>query len=529
MASAEKEFSLNPAQARNMRNWRRDELPTQAFVIYIPLNRPQTEASVRAALASLVTMHGALRSSIMFRSDGEVVQRVFSAADVLARLSYAILESPGASPASAERIGKQRVDPLKEAFRCILFVAQRKVVSVALSVSHVFTDGIGIDILARDFKVLLSEPAAQRQLPPQPEAYSLDSHEEQVRDNTEYWKQLLRDAPRSCTFAPAPRDQFEDVYLARVTLTDAELAAITHASRLLRVTPYAIWAAAMSCLVQAMTGQFNMVFRSTYANRVRPEDSDAVVQLAQAVFLPISGSAIQTLGERALNLLRRTFETYQRGMYDANALLDFLNAPELLTGTAFQPAFEINYLPASVGDLTLPATESAAPGRQIPEVGRERHRIDPSDAKAELAVQVVAGGRLNSRPTVRLWARRPVHRQRSASELLSDLLTIVRILSHAPETRIAELPVDRLPASVGLLRGHHSGVAFDPAITQAMLMTLPGVQSCALAFSHGMLAASLRTQGSLPRPMGAEEVSGMVRSLQPWYAGSLIPDQVLIE
>jgi hypothetical protein len=522
----EKRFLLNPAQERNLRKWSRAELLSQAFSVVIPLVMPCSRESVRSALKNLAQMHSALRSRIAYQPDGTATQEIRSIDEILADLEVGVNGMAGRSVTSAGHWSAQDVDPEERAFRCSLLVEDDIVIAVRLLVSHMFTDGIGKDVLVRDFMRLLQGFPTGLPSPRQPDFYSRDALAGKVLENTEYWKELLSNTPRSCTYAATQRDEYEDVRLASVELGHEQSSSIAMAANRLRITQYALWSAAVSGLVQAVTGQYVHVFRSTYANRFDAKDADVVAQLAQAVFIPVHGDRADTMVERANNLLSLTLSTYKRGVYDANILLDWLNQQPALRGAIFQPAFAINYLPAPVSHLAVNKPETAGGRSSAPRVSSQRARVDPFEARPDLAIQVAAPSRGDRGSIVRLWARKPVYLQRTSLDLLNDLLGIVRIICEAPHTKIEDLPIERFESVASLCGGHHSGVAFDSDAMRKLLLQVPGVYHCELSVRHGIIVANVRVRDDMK---AESKVSDMLKALhlkQPWFSGSIVPDVI---
>jgi hypothetical protein len=106
------------------------------------------------------------------------------------------------------------------------------------------------------------------------------------------------------------------------------------------------------------------------------------------------------------------------------------------------------------------------------------------------------------------------------------LLHVLQIICDAPGTKVAELPVKRLDAIGSLASGHRSGVAFDPEITRSLLLQIPGSRDCAWRLLDGELVADVYLKdetGQVPR---AEEILDLLRSRQPWFSGSIVPDLI---
>jgi hypothetical protein len=119
-------------------------------------------------------------------------------------------------------------------------------------------------------------------------------------------------------------------------------------------------------------------------------------------------------------------------MYDALALLDWLNSPEHGDGPVFRPAFEVNFVP------TVDRDDTRRPERD--ETRFETTRIDPHSAKAEIALLV-----RHPDPLVRLTTTRQVHEQRDASHIIDDCLRVMANMATSPEVESAELGIRPVP------------------------------------------------------------------------------------
>jgi hypothetical protein len=497
--TVEGSFPLNPAQLRNLRNWAAEELANRTITVVVVSAWPVGLDVARVAVNKLVQRHRALRSRLVKDADGGLLQRVMSTADLELTESD---EPPAHTP--------EQVDPAERALRGVVYHRCGRVVAVKLSLSHVFTDAFGAHAVVGELRRLLAGeplPAVSRQAgEPAADATA-------VRRDTEYWKELLAATPRSVTYSGVARAEHEKAHRVRVRLDAEDDELIGEAVRRLRVTRYVLWATAISALVDRVSGQHRQVFRSTYANRYTAEDFRVVDQFAQAVFVPIRGAESDSLRTRAERIAATSLPTYRRGHYDANELLRWLNEPGRSRGAVFQPAFELNYVPAAPTD-----TRSDAPpppdGSELVDV-----RIDPRMAKADLAVAVshVPG------PVLHVHARRPVSDQQDPATIAADVLAVLRLLCRTPDAPIAELPIQPFPAVAGLHTGHHSGALVDLDATRQLVLSTPGVEACELRPSGAGLTALVTTDIPLPHLLRT------LRDRQPWWSGTVVPDKVETE
>jgi hypothetical protein len=491
MTAVEKRFALNVAQLRNLRNWAVDDRVDKTIPVVVRPPRPTPPAEAAAAVRALVGRHEALRSRL-----AGAEQEVLTTEEIDVECGS---ETPG---------GPVPVAPDERACRAFFLLREGKVDTVTLTVSHVFTDAFGVQALTGELTSLLAgEPVAPQ--PRQASDYADGPEAPHVRENTAYWRELLGGAPRACTYSGVERDEYEKVEIAQEPLTPELDALVATACRALGVTAHAVWGGVISALVSRLCGRHGQVFRSTYANRFTPADLGAVAQLAQAVFLPIDGEADDTLRVRVERVARTSFTTLDRGTYDANALLDWLNSG---AGAVFQPAFELNYVPAGRG-----ATPAAPEPRRVEVTDM---RIDPPSAKADLAVTVshLPGS------VLRLAARRPVSRQRGARDLSAACLTILEALSANPDTPIDELPIEPFPATATLRDGHHTGVAVDADSTTRLVTSVPGILACRLEFHDRRLLATVTTR----EPVTPTGLRALLARRQPWFSGAVVPDDFVI-
>jgi hypothetical protein len=487
-------FTLNTAQLRNLRNWSAAERPHRTLRVAVSPPDPIPPGPAERAVRELVRRHEALRSRLVDDRWQEV------SGDVTLPMT--------------DEVEPVLVDPAEHAARYRFHVDDGQVTAVELIVSHVFVDALGLRALARDLRVLLAGDRLDSR-PAQARDFARGPHDPDVLANTAHWRGLLTGMPRSCTYAGVARAEYEPVSVARVPLDVTEQEAVSAACRQLRMTPSALWAAAVSIVVSRLCGQHRQIFRTTYANRFTRAEFGAAAQLAQAVFVPVRGSATDTMRARATGVASTLLSTYDKGVLDVNALLEWLNDPVRAAGVLFGPSFELNYVPR-LPDDQVPTTPAPAASEAFTETGV---RVDPPSAKADLVVLITH----TPDPVVRLSARRPVSAQRSALALVEDCLSAVRALCEEPDAQVTEVPVDPLPAADELWRGHHSGVALDLAGTRELVESVAGVDSCALEPSDTGLIHAVVTGRIEPG-----ELRRVLWERQPWHSGTAVPDELTV-
>jgi hypothetical protein len=513
MSAVERRYCLNTAQLRNLHHWSEEDRLSMTSAVVVRLARGIPVHDALAAVHALLGRHEALRARLARDRGGDLIQEVLTPGGAAAELATERIDLPAGTEAGS---AAGPVVPEQLAVRCALFLREERVCAVKLSLSHVFTDAFGVQAVTRDLTAILGHDPLDPDRPPQAAGYARGPGDPLIRSSTQRWKDLLADAPRSCTYSAAPRAEYEQARDIWVPLTAEHVGpaagSVDNAARELRATPYIIWSAIISSFVQLATGQHRQVFRSTYANRAEPGDSHAVAQLAQAVYLPVNGGPDDTFRTRIAQISRMTFRTLRWGHYDAIGLLDWLNDPAIARGAMFQPAFELNYIP-------LPRDEESSAEPIRLHAQDTQVRIDPPSAKADLAVTVIH----KPNRAVRFSVRRPLGQQRAAEKVATDCLTVMAVLCGHPDQMIRDVPVR--PFTEELLAGHRSGVAVAPAATRDLVRSFPGVESCTVEMGgDGQLIARV----SASRPLNADVMLAALSEKQPWIAGSVVPDRLVI-
>ncbi|MER5276880.1 condensation domain-containing protein [Streptomyces sp. NPDC002809] len=515
-------LELNPSQLRNLRNWAAADLPHRALNLELRVRHEATAAEALEALGELIRAHEGLRSRLARDEAGRLVQEVLppEAATSATRLAE-LVETAEHRDDAGDDWQPVPVPPGQGALKAVLFTRAAHVVAIKLTLSHVFVDALGAQVVARHLRQLLAgdvDPGFRA--PRQAGAFARSPEDPVIMRNTEHWRKTLANAPRSCTYGAVRREKEELCQEAHEPLGPQEADGMEHACKELGISPHTAWVTAMSVVASRLSGSHRQVFKATFANRLWPADFRAVAQLAQPVFALIDGSEDDSVRERATKAARSLASAFQHGMYDANALLDWLNSETMFNGAAFQPAFEVNYLPAlgheEAGALRLPETE---------EVHLATTGVDPHSGKPELVLVI----RHLPEPHLWLTARRPVIAHRDAPTVLRHCLAVIRALRDRPDAALSDLPVPAFPESGGLLRGHRSQVAIDLGMTRSLVESAPGVDACELDPVRGAdgtvrIRARVRTAGQRE----PARLLAWLRAEQPWFAGSVIPDDLVI-
>lgn len=513
-------LELNPSQLRNLRNWTSDELPQRVLRLVLPVPRPVTAAEAWEALRELIRAHEALRSRLARDEAGRLLQEVMPPEAAAARFGDLVRTAAyqDDDPRAWEVIP---IPPGEGALRAVFFIRRDRVVAIKLCLAHIFVDALGLQAAARHLRQLLAGDAARGlRAARQASAFAKPPEHPDIKSNTEYWRGVLSDAPRSCTYSAVRRDREEACQIAEESLSSEEAGGMELACKRLGVSPHVAWVTAVSSTVSRLSGSDFQVVKATYSNRLWPADFRVIAQIAQPIFTVVAGQPGDSMRERAVKVARSLASSFRRGMYDANSLLDWLSSDEVYNGAAFQPAFEVNYIPV------LDHREPGSFFRPDPRKTRlATMRIDPHSAKPEIILAI----RHLPAPYLQLTVRRPVSAERDARTVLQHCLTAVRALCARPDTAVSQLPIPQLPASKGLLRGHRSQAGVDLPMTRMLVASAPGIEACEVipvrdADGTVRIRARLRSAGRQD-PAG---LAAWLRREQPWFAGSVVPDELAV-
>ncbi|MGW7089079.1 condensation domain-containing protein [Streptomyces sp. NPDC054871] len=513
-------LELNPSQLRNHRNWTDAELPERVQTLVLsPVEDISLDAATQA-LSELISAHEGLRSRLCHDDDGIPRQRVVSAREALAEIHDCIETRPYGPDENLW--GTVPVQPRESSVKAVFYLVRDRVTAIKLSLSHVFVDSLGKQaVTAHLAELLRKNGSAARSITPQASTYAKGNEHPDVQESTAYWRSVLANAPRSCTYGAAERPETEQAQVSQVPLDRDTSDRLMVTCRRLRVSPQTAWVAALSTVVGLLSGQHRHTFKTTHGNRALPADFRAVAQIAQPFFCVVDGDREDTLRMRLEKSGKVLDAANGNTMYDANALLDWLNSEERSSGSVFQPAFEVNYVPtirrAHASFLYGPAPE---------QLRNVTMRYDPAAGKPDLALTI----RHLPEPLLLLTVRGPLCTERDARKLLDHGLTFLEALAEHPDLPIAELGIPELGARGSLLYGHRSEVAIDPEMTRRLMLSAPGVTSCELTPRHAedgsmVLHARLTVRGAPDE----KELRAQLRRAQPWYAGAIVPDVLAIE
>lgn len=524
MSPEGRRIELNASQLRGLRNWPAHTLPDRTGSVVVPVPEGAPIEVVRQAVIRLAARHEGLRSRLVTDDTGrwqQVLDDQHPLRDPELVTVAPLAEGERFDPVAAgDRL--LPVDPAERSMRCLIHCRGGRAYGVQLSLSHLFADGVSQLLLSRE----LAESVAHPELPRGPARaqasdFAGDLTADRVKRSTEGWKQLLAGVPRACTYSGTPRSEQEEERWLRVTLTADQAAGILRASRALRVTPFLVWITAASVLVSRYTGQHAMTFKAQMANRSTPTEFEAVAQLAQGSYLPLPGTAADTVLDRARTALDSTLRASALGMHDSAELLHWLDSGPVRNGSVFRPAFEINYA-APLGSGRLPQLAYSV----RPSTHNVRIRHDPDASAADLGIEIWQCQELTS---VILRAKAPLLAIRSAEDILADLLVVLRALQ-TPDSTVQAVPVDRLPGRDAMLTDPRSGVALDPELMSRLLTCDSRVVSASfLPRPAGTRAFwGISAEVVVDRPVPAEELLNTYTARQRWLDGTLVPAELSV-
>ncbi|MCY1144089.1 condensation domain-containing protein [Actinoplanes sp. Pm04-4] len=504
---------LNTAQARNLRNFTAEELPLWRLTILTEVTSRLTPDRARAVLVTIVARHEALRSRLAVGPSGCPMQEVLPARAAESVMRWHLVVENAFDSADKRFWEEAEIDPWLHAFHATAYVVDNAVAAVKVTVSHVFADRIGIQVIENELYAVFARRAPSAPDPRQASSYALTGTDPKVAQNTAFWREVLSEAPRSCTYAPVRRDEMETVHGVEIQLPDDLLRQVEKAASSLRTTPSCIWTAAVSILAEGLSGQHRQVFKTWTANRTTPQDFTAVVHLAQVVFMPLLGNPDDTLRARVDLATEVSFEMFERGTYDASAILDHFNTGSGFGGMFFHPAFEWHYIPTM---HHVRCTPGAAP-RIFEEQARPRLSSAMSDLQVSLSYE--------PGPILQVRARRPISEERSPESLLVDLIRTVELICRSPDVPTQRAGISALPSRADLVPGHHSGAEISLSFIKALVLAVPGIVECYVKIddTDGQLLAELElAAGYDPTTVKAE-----IRSVLVQAHGTAVPDAYL--
>ena len=511
MTEMTKWLPLNTAQSRIIRNFTPDELLNWRLTTVVEIVDSLTPDQAEAALVHLAARHEALRSRLSLDPSGIIVQEVLPPQDAKSVMRWHVVAETRFDASDQRFWQEDQMDPWSHAFHATTYVVDGAVSAIKLTVSHAFTDRMGIQIIENELRGITTGDVEPAPHPQQASAYALSPSHPEVVQNTKFWRDLLSMAPRACTYAPVPRKEVEAVPCVELRLLDDFLKQIDQAASKLRTTASCIWTAAISVVAEGLSGQHRQVFKTTTANRISPEDFTVVAELAQVIFIPLDGSPDDTLRRRVELATEASFAMFERGTYDANSVLDHFNVGPGFGGMLLHPAFEWHYIPITYHPGFTTGTE--------PRVFEEMTRIDMPSGRSDLQVSLAH----DPDPVLEIRARRPISEERSPDSLLTDLLRTIELICASPDEPVKSAGISALPSRAHLTTGHHSGAAISLVATRMLILGITGVAACDLRISDtdGRLHANLQLRAGTDRTRIMDEI----RAAQMWAHGTAVPDE----
>lgn len=260
-----------------------------------------TVAAVTAALAALVGRHEGLRTTYV--GGDEPRQRVHAGGELVVDVYSLDGGDGGGGDGFADRdavtrnlvrrlgaAGAFRIDGLPIRAAVAVLPGTESVYAAVIGCSHYAVDFQAMEILRREFAVLVRDPAARLGAPLQPldlvaleRAPSASRHDDVA---LEHWESMLRRAPR-CGY-PAPRTTAErGAVCVELSSTAAALAVRAVVART-RTSAASVLLAAVCAVVSHRTGYRDLVLPTLSGNRFEPHLRGHVGSLAQTALAAVS-------------------------------------------------------------------------------------------------------------------------------------------------------------------------------------------------------------------------------------------------
>ncbi|MFJ7416669.1 hypothetical protein ACIQWZ_38620 [Streptomyces sp. NPDC098077] len=438
---SEVEFPVNPSQSRLLRKWAEGAFSSKIVEVLVAAPQGATEAEAVRAIRELVRAHEALRSRLVSLGSGRYRQRVVDCAEALNGLRVdRVGLGAGALEDHVTDVVFPPVEPAVEALRATVYLRGNHAVGVALSVSHVFADGIAQQVLHTDLHALLhGEAGRSAGAKRQASDFRADRIPGEVAENTAHWIEVAE----TMDVRYEDSDTLVTRRTAEVEVPARIVARLEAASRRLRVTPYVLWTAAASVLASAVTSPSRLTARLTVANRFEPADYRAVAQLSQAVYAPFIASPQDTLGDRVRTAMDLVMAAQDHGVHDTNAVVDRIEAIAGAPG-CFRPDFEVN-LVSLVGREGRLFEWLDRLARARPPDAAEEGSADAAEPKCHITVWRASG------PTRVLIKTASPHWREEPAELARRLFTIADDFHRDPSLPVSNYSVS--PASLACRPG----------------------------------------------------------------------------
>ncbi|WP_338118385.1 condensation domain-containing protein [Streptomyces coryli] len=323
---------------RAMLDMEPDDHGTNVRVLH-PVSPPVPPQTALAAVRGLLTVHDSLRTRVVIDADGAMRQHL----DGDGSLDAYVFEAADAAEAAAltAEIDRQwhavRFDCATEwPIRAALVLVGGEVAYIALTLSHIASDALGLSRVDRTLTALLggADAAALRKaaadFQPLDEAAYQASAKGQKRDLAarRHWRETLERCPtRLFTRRPDAPPAFRQGVLASPTLPGA----LEALSDRWRVNASAILLAAASAVVARQAGTDRCALQVMVSNRFLPGLRDTVspITLEGLFALDCGGEdgdgGFEALARRAS---RAAMKTYYHSYYDKSALLPDLHATD---------------------------------------------------------------------------------------------------------------------------------------------------------------------------------------------------------
>ena len=306
---------------------------------------------VTSAIGRLIGLHESLRTLFAIGASGEWTQHVAASGELLVEVHEA-----GGRLDATEALLKQRLNApfaldREWPIRAAVITSGRTPAKVLLVLTHMAADFASLDIIARDFRLLMRNSLGEA--PGPPALHPLDQAELEMsplaRRRAEaalrYWETTLRGTPQCMLAVPAHQPANSGQRMATLRSRAAALAMARIADRT-RASQSVVILAAVATLLGLRTVNDRCQITSLCANRFTPASRDYVGTIAQDALITADLTADTFDG-----IIRATrtaaLTAYYHSQYDAESLWQIIARVNEDRGTKFHRDCVLNDLNAA--------------------------------------------------------------------------------------------------------------------------------------------------------------------------------------
>jgi hypothetical protein len=303
---------------------------------------------VTRAIGRLISRHESLRTLFAVDVSGEWTQQVTASGELLVEVHEA-----GGRPDATEPLLKQRLNApfaldREWPIRAAVITSGGAPAKVLLVLTHMAADFASLDIIARDFRRLMSNSMGQ--VPGPPAIHPLDQAKLEMsplaRHRAEaalrYWETTLRGTPQCMLAVPGHRPADSGQRMATLRSRAAALALARIADRT-RASQSLVTLAAVATLLGLRTVNDRCQITSICANRFTPASRDYVGTIAQDALIAADLTA-ETFDGIIQATRTAALTAYYHSQYDAESLWQMIGRVSEDRGTEFHRDCVLNDL-----------------------------------------------------------------------------------------------------------------------------------------------------------------------------------------